>query len=268
MYTDTGTGVTTYSKNTASGQSSHAEGGGTTASGYVSHSEGSSTTASGNQSHAEGYGTTASGGASHAEGAGTTASGGPSHAEGMRTTASGDASHAEGIGGTFTLGGTTYASGAIGMADHTEGYQTLTASGLPGNHAEGYQTRATGGAAHAEGTDTTASGNVSHAEGYSTTASGNVSHAEGRGTTANHRAQHVFGEYNVEDSSTTTSASRGTYVEIVGNGTADNARSNARTLDWNGNEVLAGGLTLGKGTADEVTVTAAQLKQLIAMLST
>lgn len=34
------------------------------------------------------------------------------------------------------------------------------------------------------------------------------------------------------------------YVEIVGNGTYNNP-SNARTLDWDGNEVLAGGLTLG-----------------------
>ena len=57
------------------------------------------------------------------------------------------------------------------------------------------------------------------------------------------------------------------YVEIVGNGTADNARSNARTLDWDGNEYLAGSITLGKGTTDEVTLTAAQLKQLLALLT-
>ena len=36
---------------------------------------------------------------------------------------------------------------------------------------------------------------------------------------------------------------RGTYIEIVGNGTADNARSNARTLDWSGNEILTGSST-------------------------
>jgi hypothetical protein len=30
------------------------------------------------------------------------------------------------------------------------------------------------------------------------------------------------------------------YAEIIGNGTADNARSNARALDWNGNEYLKG----------------------------
>lgn len=48
----------------------------------------------------------------------------------------------------------------------------------------------------------------------------------------------VHGKYNIEDTTNT-------YAEIVGNGTADNARSNARTLDWSGNETLAGGLTLG-----------------------
>jgi chitodextrinase len=38
------------------------------------------------------------------------------------------------------------------------------------------------------------------------------------------------------------------YVEIVGNGTATDARSNARTLDWAGNEWLAGNLTAAGGT--------------------
>ena len=66
------------------------------------------------------------------------------------------------------------------------------------------------------------------------------------------------------------------YVEIVGNGyiyedstTHEEVRygSNARTLDWHGNETLAGSLTLGKGTADEVTLTPAQLKQLLLLLT-
>lgn len=66
------------------------------------------------------------------------------------------------------------------------------------------------------------------------------------------------------------------YVEIVGNGYEEmddqtfvitEHRSNARTLDWDGNESLAGSITLGKGTTDEVTLTAAQLKQLLALLN-
>ena len=87
----------------ASGDYSHAEGGGTTASGYASHAEGDSTTASGDYSHAEGSYTTASGYYSHAEGLSTTASVDFSHAEGYGTTASGYASHAEGYGTTASV---------------------------------------------------------------------------------------------------------------------------------------------------------------------
>ena len=100
--------------------------------------------------------------------------------------------------------------------------------------------------------------------GFRNVASGNTSTALGRQNTANHKSQLVFGEYNEADGSAAPANARGDYVEIVGNGTDDNARSNARTLDWEGNEALAGGLTLGKGTADEATVLAAQLKRILA----
>ena len=91
-----------------------------------------------------------------------------------------------------------------------------------------------------EGDGITASGENSHAEGQITTAIGINSHAEGYQTTANHRSKHVFGEYNVLDPSTASSSFRGNYVEIVGNGATTSARSNARTLDWNGNEYIQG----------------------------
>lgn len=45
------------------------------------------------------------------------------------------------------------------------------------------------------------------------------------------------------------------FAEIVGNGVSDNERSNARRLDWDGNEELAGDLTVNKGTANEISVT-------------
>ena len=38
------------------------------------------------------------------------------------------------------------------------------------------------------------------------------------------------------------------YAEIIGNGTADNKRSNARVLDWDGNERLKGNLYVGCNT--------------------
>ena len=157
----------------------------------------------GDYSFTEGNGCAASGSRSHAEGYGTTASGRYSHAEGQDTTASGNYScHAEGC--------------------------VTTASGDYGSHAEGYYT--------------TASGRYSHAEGNNTTASANHSHAEGYYTTAQRKSQHVFGEYNVLDTTGADGTVKGTYVEIVGNGTGTSARSNARTLDWNGNETLAGRL--------------------------
>lgn len=118
----------------------------------------------------------------------------------------------------------------------------------------------------AVGVQTQATGASSHAFGFYAYAGGNYAGAFGNSTIATARSQHVFGELNKFDTrgSMTT---RGTYVEIVGNGTDAMNRSNARTLDWSGNEALAGGLTLGMGTADETTITAAQLKALLALLS-
>lgn len=196
------------------------------ASGDCSHAEGWNTTASGNYSHAEGYNTTASGNYSHAEGESTIASGSDSHAEGNGTTASSNNSHAEGNGTT-----------ASGGCSHAEGFDT-TASGYV-SHAEGIRTTASGSESHAEGSRTTASGHQSHAEGNETTASGSFSHAEGDNTTASRRSQHVQGEYNIKDPANDPH-SRGKYAHIVGNGTSDDNRSNAHTLDWDGNAWYAG----------------------------
>lgn len=179
----------------------------------------------GNYSFAEGYNTTASGMSAHAEGYATTASNHYSHAEGIQTTASGEYSHAEGRETT-----------ASGYASHAEGQNTVASE--MSSHAEGYNTTASGTGAHAEGATTTASGETSHAEGNNTIASGYASHTEGYETTANSVAQHVQGEYNILDIENANA--RGTYAHIVGNGTGDDARSNAHTLDWDGNAWFAG----------------------------
>lgn len=163
------------------------------------------------------------------EGHCTTASNGMAHAEGGFTEASGQAAHAEG-----------YETHATSDYSHVEGNYT-TASGISA-HAEGSLTLASGDISHTEGNKTTASEFASHAEGNGTLAFGQHSHAEGTDTIAKFKSQHVFGEYNVADPSTSTSTSvRGTYIEIVGNGTTA-TRNNARTLDWLGNERLSGGL--------------------------
>lgn len=113
----------------------------------------------------------------------------------------------------------------------------------------------------AQGLDVEASGTDSHAEGYKAVASGMFSHAEGCLTTANHLSQHVFGEYNVTDPSTNASDARGTYVEIVGNGTSS-ASSNARTLDWSGNQWIAGNYSDTNGLLAMKEVTQAQYDAL------
>ena len=216
------------------------------ASGYYSHAEGEGTKASGDDSHAEGYNTTASGGKSHAEGASTTASGWSSHAEGNHTTASGESSHAEGYT-TTASGDYSHAEGNVTKASafcsHAEGNHT-TASG-DDSHAEGFYTTASASGSHAEGVSTTASGEHSHAEGDCTTASGSASHAEGQFTIASGEFQHVQGKFNIEDT-------ENKYLHIVGNGKYDDQRSNAHTLDWNGNGWYAGKLSQdGTPTADK-----------------
>ena len=133
-----------------------------------------------------------------------------------------------------TIGSYSFAEGrdttASGEFSHAEGRDT-TASG-DDSHAEGNTTTASGSFSHAEGNTTTASGPYSHAEGSNTTASGPCSHAEGSDTTAASEYQHVQGKFNIIDNDKV-------YAHIVGNGYLG-SRSNAHTLDWNGNAWFAG----------------------------
>lgn len=198
--------------------------------------------ASANYATAEGNNTTASGLCSHAEGTGSQATNENAHAEGNGSIASGKNAHAEGGWNT-------------GMTSDP-GKRYSTASGTS-SHAEGSGCHAEGTGTHAEGVATTSIGEGAHAEGRVTTARGTASHAEGLQTIAYYNYQHVSGQFNATENA----------AEIVGNGVDDANRSNIRVLDWNGNEKITGSLTLGMGTADEVTVTAAQLKALLAMLT-
>ena len=165
-----------------------------------------------------------------------------------------------------TVGNLSFTEGndneASGLASHAEGSDTKATNGYA--HAEGLSTTASGATSHAEGNFTFATGDYSHAEGSASQSKGVYSHAEGFNSTANRRSQHVFGEYNVIDTTGSTVNNKGSYVEIVGNGTDLSARSNARTLDWSGNEVLSGTLKI-KGTQDvgaQVVLTQAQYNAL------
>ena len=271
----------------ASGAGSHAEGDNTTASGNYSHVEGSYTTADGEYSHAEGSSSDsatiiiqnlsssttndsiittwnsnkfslAKGTASHVEGFNCLALDNYSHAEGNATQALYQASHAE---GTNTV--------ASDICSHAEGYETIASGGYSHaegsitkatelySHAEGNYSEASGKTSHAEGYETIASGEYSHAEGYKCKSESNSSHAEGCLTEANNfythaegfytiakgYSQHVQGKCNIEDTA-------GKYAHIVGNGESETERSNAHTLDWQGNGWYAGKLTQ-EGTPTE-----------------
>lgn len=227
--------------NTAKGNRSFACGSNTRTEANYAHAEGNQTKALGHASHAEGELTEAKHYA-HAEGYGTKAHGDHSHAEGSTTRAFGVSTHAEGWNtqaGDYTGSGDdiTY----TGEGAHAEGYMSI-ASG-EASHAEGSAfyieerkvwvnpTVAEGFASHAEGMGTTASEEASHAEGQRTTASGKGSHAGGCGTIASADYQTAIGTYNEEDADA---------LLIVGNGTADNNRSNAFKVKKDGTGYLGG----------------------------
>lgn len=130
-------------------------------------------------------------------------------------------------------------SSAIGMRAEASGQCS---------HAEGMYVTSSGNYSHAEGNLTKATGDGSHAEGGGTIASGNCSHAEGNLTRASSEYQHVQGKYNIEDTANK-------YAHIVGNGTDDNNRSNAHTLDWQGNAWYSGKVTTGAAPVEDMDLT-------------
>ncbi len=166
--------------------------------------------------------------------------------------ASGEHSHAEGT--TFVCSGSVSANGET-LSYYYD--SKVTASGI-GSHAEGCGSVSSGEGAHAEGIclkshegaisqngitlntfipiPTIASGKGSHAEGVGTSATAIGSHSEGTSTKASGENQHVQGKYNIAD---TTSA------HIIGNGTSSAEKSNAHTLDWDGNAWFAGDVYIG-----------------------
>lgn len=104
--------------------------------------------------------------------------------------------------------------------------------------AQGSYVTANGDSSCAQGRGTIARGDYSHAEGLGTETNtvADAAHAEGFQTKASSDYQHVQGKYNIEDA-------KSKYAHIVGNGEADKTRSNAHTLDWNGNAWFAGKLS-------------------------
>lgn len=246
--------------------------------------EGRLTTAMGDYSHAEGYMTQANGGNSHAEG-GVTLGYDESTDDSITLTGSGTFYTYSNFTDTPVIGTELVYESSEGLmfafiidvnTSNSEIHTSTTLGELDGetvithysldneniigpqaigdsSHAEGAGSLTNGTGSHAEGMRTQAFGLASHAEGYVSVASGNYSHAQGCGTIATRKSQNVFGEFNIADPNTGGFNQRGNYIEIVGNGSST-TRSNARTLDWDGNETLAGILTVGQYPFNDMEV--------------
>ena len=255
----------------ATGMYAHAEGWGSVASGeYGAHAEGRTSKASGETSHAEGAFTQATARCAHAEGNATYAFGKSSHAEGEGVIAIGQCAHAEGGPGngwqttisgeanatTYTIDNSTYKENLLGQvicynniyaqitAYDPETQQATVSTTLSADSALDNATCSIqlnmvwGNFSHGEGINTVAAGEAAHTEGIHTIAFGYASHAEGNETMAFGANSHVQGKYNIGDTSNI-------YAHIIGNGTKEEKRSNAHTLDWDGNAWYAGDVYVG-----------------------
>lgn len=202
---------------------SHAEGQ-SQAYGKFSHSEGEGTKANGDNSHAEGYHTYANGKRSHAEGDSTYAYGEGSHSEGYNTKASGDNSHAEG-NYSIAYNDSTHAEGdhtvvGVGEYDITKTYakDDVVKNGETGTRENFYKCK-----------EDNVTGEWDASKWEQITRYSNVKNTP--------EGAHVQGTYNVKDT-------QGKYAHIVGNGASENYRSNAHTLDWQGNAWYAGDVSV------------------------
>jgi hypothetical protein len=177
--------------------------------GENSFAAGFNTLASGNTSVAMGGNAAATGSNAIALGQEVKASGSNSLAFGFATLASGDQSTTMGI-----------FSQATGVVSAAFGYSNLS-SGL---------------ASTTFGSNNISSGNTSASLGYQNIASGSLSFAAGRFLKAKHYSGTVLGLFNDSTNSPNPdNIHAGNRIFQIGNGTADNARSNAITVLQNGN---------------------------------
>lgn len=129
-----------------------------------------------------------------------------------------------------------------------------TGSGSAVQINEAYPNQANGVGALAAGSGNVAFGAFSTAFGRLTTANTACTMTAGWGTNALGARSFVSGRYNVIDTSAADSYGQRKFAVIVGNGMADDARSNAATLDWDGNAVFAGKATVGAAPANDMDV--------------
>lgn len=236
-----------YSSNQASGTYSHAEGWMTVADGVESHAENMMTNAIGSMSHAEGYQTETRGMCSHAEGYCTRACGDNSHSEGEYSQTGKKAYSIISVdkeNKSITLK-TVFGLSVdmeLNLLDSNDNKvenfgkvvsidsknKKITVDNIPSNISTSSYLYITDD----EG-DVFILGKTAHAEGYYTRAVGKYQHVEGRANIID-----------LDDK----------YVHIVGNGTGNGSeivRSNAHTLDWDGNSWYQGNIKIGGNSYDD-----------------
>ena len=191
----------------------------------------------------------ATGGDAKAFGLGSFASGLYSNAHGDISISMGEATKSFGFA-SVSMGSTTKASGdystSLGYGTRANGY-TSTSLGYGtianGNNSTsmGLNAQANGYISTSIGATTIANGDYSTSLGYVTIANGAYSTSSGAYTSANGITSTTMGSYTVARSNNSLVA--GTFNDTsntnrlfeIGNGTADNARSNAMTVLTNGN---------------------------------
>lgn len=210
-------------------------------------------------------------------GNGNEASGDQSFAGGLKAKAKGEESFA--IGNVLVAGGRY--SEAHGYKQYSVSKADLDENGTLDGNANGYITKdikvkwsdvkadaesingsyqagegaATYGAKHvvfgarseAHGNTNLVTGRDSVAHNSNNEVYGNYAHAEGRGNQCWGNAQSVLGKY-CDPKREEGVGDNSPYLEIVGNGSSTSSRSNARTLDKQGNERLAGKVYPNNGT--------------------
>lgn len=262
----------------ASGSYSHAEGFGTKASGHAAHAEGYDTSAKGSSSHSEGKDTLAVGKHSHAEGIYTTAIGEGSHVEGLSTCSYGNYSHTEGSGMSYVVyiemgeaNVTTYSvDNQIKLEDRLCIGAIITSISCidpnTNNRLEADNINAKVISIDKDNLTFTVDKtllNASFTNAYILVYANQLavslhSHVEGTGNIAYGRSQHVQGEFNDIDPEykNNDQEARCKYAHIIGNGTSISNRSNAHTVDWDGNAWYAGDIKAEKsliGTSASIT---------------
>lgn len=158
---------------------------------------------------------------------------------GQSNTASGNDSL---VGGGKNNEATKYAASVNGGSNNQANGELSSVTGGNGNHANGEGSAVVGGKSNTATLNSYCGAIVG---GYDNRVAGDYAFATGQGVEAFRRSTFAFGEFNVWDLPDNHHDLRGNYVEIVGNGTDANNTSNARTLDWSGNEWIAGALSVG-----------------------